>query len=90
MELAVTDIKITAAQRRALEAVRDGKCFRRYYGDGNSYHGPDGVSAVTLWRLERQSWIRDGDSRRSGFDIVCAVALTDEGRMALRRAEEQS
>lgn len=51
--------KITPARRRALEAVKAGQVFRNYTETGNTLHGPDGVSATTLWHLSRAKMIDD-------------------------------
>ena len=79
-------MKITPAQCRALEAVRDGKCFRRYTATGNSVKGPEGIGGAALWNLEKFHLIRE-DGHSAG--TKCLFELTDAGRMALRQAEEQ-
>jgi hypothetical protein len=69
---------ITQARKRALVAVRDGKCERRYSAIGNTLHGPEGVSANTLWHLVRAGLIDDDTSDR-GLTRV-RLALTKKGR----------
>jgi hypothetical protein len=71
---------LTQAQRRALEAVRDGLCRRVYSKDGNVYRGPACVGGQALWRLEKLKLIRDG--LKLGMHGY-AVELTDAGREQL-------
>ena len=82
-------IIITAAQRRALQAVRDGKCFRKFDAKGNSLHGPKGIGAAALWHIDARGWIRDRKDRRVGLTIEVVLALTDAGDRVLRQAEER-
>lgn len=80
--------KLTVAQRRALEAVRDGKIVREYKDDGNVFLCPPGIgSRAVLWKLEKLGLIREG---RSVGLTMADMDLTDNGRMALRQAEEQT
>lgn len=72
---------MTPAQKRALEAVRDGKCFRRYTASGNTLHGPKGVGSAALWALARARLIYD---RRGDPASETLLMLTDNGRLALR------
>jgi len=75
-------MKLTAAQRRALEAVRDGKAYRTYTAAGNTMAAP-GIGAATLWRLEQFGMIRDGVNRQHGLNIHTCLELTDNGRKTL-------
>lgn len=79
-------MSITAARKRALEAVRDGKCFRKYTRTGNTLHGPKGVAASTLWYLANEKMIED-DPRSSGN--YPRVTLTKAGKAALSAAKGQ-
>ena len=79
--------KITPAQRCALEAVRDGKCFRRYTSKGNSVKGPEGIDGTALWHLEKMHLICETEFNNSIYRS--SFVLTDTGRMALREAEER-
>jgi hypothetical protein len=56
---------MTEAEMRALRAVAAGKVFRVYDAKGNILRGPKGVSAATLWRLDRKHLICD-DQAGSG------------------------
>lgn len=55
---------LSALELKALKAVNDGKCWRRYHTSGNAMHG-DGVSAQILRRLESYGLI--GDRRAAAF-----------------------
>lgn len=74
-------MKLTEATRRGLVAVREGKAYRIYRGDGNTLHC-EGVASSTLWRLERLKLIRDGRSTAGGFSIRCPMELTPAGEKA--------
>lgn len=67
---------MTRAQRRALEAVKAGKCERKYTEVGNSMHG---AHAATLWICERNKWIRDGKL----IGRYCRLELTPAGEEQL-------
>lgn len=71
-------MKLTPTQKRALQAVREGQCFRRYHATGNTLHGPKGVGAGALWRLAEKGLIEDG----SGNGTSRAQVLTRQGREA--------
>lgn len=74
-------LKITPAQRRALQAVKDGAVFRNYNEKGNTLHGPAGMSATTLWKLSRAGLIADTPAK-GGHRNVFQV-LTKRGQAAL-------
>jgi hypothetical protein len=74
----MTEPKITPAQRRALEAVRNGKCYRRYTAYG---YVIEGERKLVISHLQNLCLINYGTDN--------IFHLTDAGRMALRRAEEQ-
>lgn len=77
-------MKLTAAQYRALEAVRDGKATRRYSAKGNTLYAP-GVGAVVLWRVENMHLIveKRGENVGGGLHFRRSMILTDAGRKAL-------
>lgn len=77
---------LTKAQRRALEAVRDGLCFRRYTAVGNTLHGPEGVSARTLWSLARARLV---DDRPGDPASRCRLVLTMKARDFLSIQQRQ-
>jgi hypothetical protein len=72
-------MKITPAQRRALEAVRDGKCYRRYTAHG---YVIEGERKLVISHLQSLCFIY--------YSSDNIFHLTDGGHMALRQAEEQS
>jgi hypothetical protein len=82
--------KLTNAQRRALEAVRDGKVTRVYRADGNTFQTPPGVGPQALWALDRRRLICDGDKITRGIFITVRMDLTDAGRKALWHEETTS
>jgi hypothetical protein len=71
---------MTSAQRRALEAVKAGKCERRYTATGNTMHG---AHAATLWACLRNGWIRDG---KLDVHFRCRLELTLAGEAELAKA----
>jgi hypothetical protein len=84
-------MKITPAQRRALQSVRSERCYRHFSANGNTLKSKDGCGSAVLWKLERMKLIRDGrDIGKVGLTATNLMELTDAGRMALRQAEEQS
>lgn len=78
-------MKLTTAQHLALNSVRNGRCFRRFTSAGNTVHSKDGCAASVLRKLESRKLIRKGDSLTPTTTLF---VLTDDGRMALRSAEE--
>lgn len=76
-------MKLTAAQHRALEAVRDGRIMREYNRDGNVFRCPGGIGAQSVWRLEQLKLIRNSDGPRGGIVIRLEMELTDAGRRYL-------
>lgn len=80
-------IMVTAAEKRALEAVAAGRVSRIYRGDGNVLKGPPAVASATLWRLDRKGWLQDGRGGGQGpFRIEVPVDLSREGEAALAEA----
>lgn len=72
--------KLSPAARRTLEAVRGGKCFRRYTSVGNTLHGPAGASSKMLWHLSRGKMIEDHPTDSGSH---CRQILTKAGIEAL-------
>lgn len=70
---------MTGAQRRTLEAVKAGKCERKYTATGNTMHG---AHPGTLWACERNKWICDGKL----VGRYCRLELTPAGEAELARA----
>lgn len=68
---------MTKAQLRTLELVKAGKCHRVYSETGNTMHG---AHAATLWKFERDTWIRDGKMVGSRW---CWLELTPRGEKEL-------
>jgi hypothetical protein len=73
----------TEAEKRALEAVRDGQVTRLYHATGNVLRGPKGVGANVLWRLFRQNLFTDGPDDRGVLNRTCVQVLTGKGQAAL-------
>lgn len=70
---------LTAAQRRALEAVQAGLVVRRYHAKGNVLTGPSEpgrrISSHTLWSLDKLGLIEDG----KGCGHTYRMILTTHG-----------
>ena len=75
--------RLTEAERRALQAVADGKVTRVYTQEGNTMHSAAGNGARTLWALARKELITDGPST-GNYYVTCTQVLTKEGRAALK------
>lgn len=77
--------KPTVAQRKALEAIRDGKVSHSMlaaHATGYSpWSAPYYVRRDTLERVVGRGWARVGGHKQPGF--IAAVELTDAGREAL-------
>lgn len=69
---------MTGSQRRTLEAVKAGKCERKYTERGNTMHG---AHAATLRTLENYRWIRDGKL----VGRYCRLELTPAGEAELAK-----
>jgi DNA-binding MarR family transcriptional regulator len=80
----MTEPKITPAQRRALEAIRDGKVTSWMLKYGIVIGVDKGIGSQTVRRL-----LSMGLAKAEGIRHEIQVILTDAGRMALRQAEEQ-
>lgn len=75
---------LTIAQRRALDAVRAGKCIRFYGPAGNTLHGPRGIGSISLRRLEALRLIKDAD-RKGSRSMFVHVRLTKTGEELWRK-----
>lgn len=74
---------LTPAQRRALQAVKDGNVKRVYSRDGNSYRCPKGIGARAIWALNTLKLIRDGKGSGGGLYYTLPVEVTDAGKRLL-------
>lgn len=78
---------LTKAERRALEAVQRGECWRLYDAKGNKMQGPKGVGATTLWRVLGRGLIEDGRGEARGVLVArIPLKLTRNGKRALEQA----
>ncbi len=82
-----TNVCLTKAQRRALEAVHNGKVWRSYNSNGNLIKTPSGIGARPVYDLESMMLIRErrGSSRWSTSRFF---ELTEIGRAELEAARE--
>lgn len=65
------EIRLSAGQRRALKAVRDGVVYRSQNANGNIIKTPAGIGARCVYWLEKLRLVKEG--RR-------LLELTDAGR----------
>lgn len=72
-------------QRRALQAVADGRVIRSYYDDGSKIRG-GGTNGVVLWELVNAGMIEDGDAY-GGLRNTYKMQLSPTGRAALAHNE---
>ena len=75
---------MTEAELRALRAVAAGKVTRVYHAKGNILRGPKGVSAGTLWRLDRKKLICDGPVTTGVINRTCQQVPTEAGLLLLK------
>jgi hypothetical protein len=77
----MSDVKLTKAEWRALEAVDAGRVWRMYRPEGSVLKA-QGISSATLWRLAERGYFKD--AYNSGSHAV--QVLTPAGRAALAGA----
>lgn len=84
---------LSAAEMRAMRAVRDGNVWQRFNTRGNTFDGPPGIGAIVYRRLQERGMIendRGEGTRVTGIVSRHRQRLTTLGQATLDSYGQQS